>query len=96
MKSVMIFIIAMMIIIGVGGKVGAAEYTVVVPSEMEPVLSDEAGESRTNAEVVQKIIDNFLSERAGHYNSPKERLERLSASDKAQIPPSIRRTLGID
>ena len=54
------------------------------------------GRPLNSAEVVQKLIDNFLSERAGHYNDPRERLKRLSASDKAQIPPPIRKALGID
>ena len=74
----------------------AADYTVRVPTALEPVLSAEAvKEGKTNAEIVQSRIDDYLSERVGHYNSAKARLDRLTDAEKAAMSAATRQKLGL-
>jgi hypothetical protein len=73
-------------------------HSVKTTDEQERVLRWEAGNRKppiTTAELVQGRIDNYISERKGHYDDPREVLKRMNDADRGKIPSELRKKLGI-
>jgi len=75
------------------------QYTVTTTPEQDRVLALDVLEKYpllSVQELIQLRIDNYLSERAGHFGDPREVLNRLGPAERDRIPADIRVRLGIE